>query len=266
MSNSLNLRSAVSLLLLSSTVYATDWVGVDDFEKHQEGQAVTAQPAWQVLPGFETATIALDENHSYVSQISPGQALCTSIKLNKLAIPEGATGTIFLKFRTLKDSRYWGGVFGMASKPVASEQELNVGWTLGTPADGSRPAATFAVLGDSEAGVLVKNRGRMNEAYGFAPEIKPGVWYSLWVTIDNSRDEISLFIQGGDFEKRTQLTNYQNSKQSAFSFRTASASDLTHFVIINPTDPDVTHNPRTIQVDEINYFVQPAPSALAGNQ
>lgn len=264
MSHFLTLWSSLSLLLATSTIHASDWIGVDDFEQHSEGQAVTAKPAWQALPGFQAATVALNEDHSYVGQIAAGQALCSSANLANLAIPEGATGTIFIKFRAQSDSRYWGGVFGMASKPVKSESDFSVGWTLGNPGQGSRPNATFAVLGDKKDEVLIKNRGRMNKAYDVQPEIKPGVWYSLWVTIDNSRDEISMYIQGGDFVKRTQLTDFRTGTEKTFSFRTASASDLTHFVIINPADPDVAHDPRTIEVDEINYFVVPAPSAVAG--
>lgn len=258
--------AAASSLLFCQTASATDWASVDDFDACREGAAITQTTSWQTLTGFQAPKCVMLDDGNLVAQISAGEAMATNINARKLAIPEGKSGVIYLKFRALGDSRYWGGVFGMASKPSATMDDLNVGWTLGNPSQGSRPNATFAVLGDEGDEILVKNRGRMNKAYAdMDPEIEPDVWYSLWITIDNSRDEIRMHIQGGDFVKRTELSHFSDSNQNAFQFKTASASDLTHFVILNPTDDNVEHNPRSIQIDEINYYVQQAPSAVAGN-
>ncbi|MBK1859776.1 hypothetical protein [Cerasicoccus arenae] len=242
---------------------AADWIGVDDFDSHQDGSSTSTKRAWMDIRNFEPATVTTLPDGNQVAQIAPGQALASSTRAQSLMIPEGASGVIFLKFRTLKDSRYWGGVFGMASKTIVSESDIAAAWTLGNPKQGSRPNATLAVLSPDDDQVLVNNRGRMNKAYEVMPEIKPDVWYSLWVTVDNSHDEVRMYIQGGDFEKRTELTDFRDDKKNAFQFQTASASDLTHFVVINPTDPE-DHNPRTIQIDEINFYVEAMPSAVAG--
>jgi len=267
MANSRAFRIALaSTFLTTSFLSATNCTAVDDFDEFNDRAYVDQSSTWQKLSGFDSPRIHLTDRGNPVADIKPGQAMATNIPARSLMIPEGQTGVIYLKFRALSDSRYWGGVFGMASKPVTSEDDLNVAWTLGNPGQGSRPNATFAILGDDKDEILLKNRGRMNKAYeDLKPEIKPDVWYSLWVTIDNSRDEVSMYIQGGDFEKRTELTHFRQAENDVFQFQTASASDLTHFVILNPTDPDVEHNPRTIQVDEINYFVQDGQTALAGN-
>ncbi len=250
-------------LFISQSAFATDWIPVDDFNSYNEGHSIEHSPKWQPVIGFSPATIATAEDGNPVAQVEPGQAIATSITAGSLAIPEGQSGVIFMKFRALDDSRYWSGVFGMASKEVTSANDLNVAWTLGNPGQGGRPNATFAILGDKKDEILLKNRGRMNKAYANEPEIEPNVWYHLWVEIDNSRDEVHMYIQGGKFEKRAELTSYKDAEKKNFQFKTASASDLTHFVILNPTDPE-EHNPRSIQVDEINFFVQAVPSALAG--
>lgn len=258
-------RTTVSVcLLVTQAAMATDWIGVDDFNALAEGDVLAVAPTWQSISGFEPARVVTPDDGNPVAQIEAGQALATNIPGEILAIPEGQSGVIFLKFRAMSDSRYWGGVFGMASNPPATPDDLNVAWTLGNPGQGSRPNATFAILHDSGQDVLVKNRGRMNRAYDdVEPEIEPEVWYNLWVTIDNSRDEVRMYIQGGDFSKRTELTHFRNAKKNVFQFQTASASDLTHFVILNPTDAEVSHNPRSIQVDNITYYLQTAPSAVA---
>ncbi|WP_309400869.1 hypothetical protein [Cerasicoccus maritimus] len=248
-------------LLLTQTALANDWLNVDDFENHQEGQRVDAIRNWTKLSNFAPGTVVKD-GENRVAQIGPGEAICTRVGSSKLTIPEGATGIIYLRFRTLTDSRYWGGVFGLSGRKPTNESDLNVGWSLGTP-DKSRPNATFTVLSHGKKDILVNYRGRMNKAYeDLGPEIKPGVWYDLWVTIDNSRDEIRTFIQGGDFVKRTELSHFRNADQKTFQFQTASASDLSHFVIMNPTE-GTNYNPRTIQVDNINFIVESAPSAVA---
>ncbi|WP_309382252.1 hypothetical protein [Cerasicoccus frondis] len=256
-------RAFIGGLFFAQTAFAGDWISIDDFEGHHHDQRVSVSKNWVNLAGFEPGDIVMLENGNHVAQIGPGQAIATNQHLENLAIPEGATGIIYLRFRALADSRYWGGVFGMTSRNVDGEEDLNVGWTLGDPSQGSRPNSTFAVLGSSKDEILVNNRGRMNKAYeDLAPEIKPDIWYDLWVTIDNSRDEVKLFIQGGDFTKRTELTHFRNAKQDVFKFQTASASDLTHFIVFNPTEGS-DYNPRSIQVDDINFIVQSSPSAVA---
>lgn len=265
MNNVLNVvRALVGCAFLAQTATAGDWTGVDDFESHNDGDLVTKTQSWRPVASFEQAKIVMLEDGNHVAQIGPGQAIATSATQGNLSIPEGATGVIYLKFRSLSDSRYWGGAFGMTSRLPQSEDGINAGWTLGNPGQGSRPNATFAVLGEKPNDlILVNNRGRMNKSYGdAAPEIKPNVWYDLWVTIDNSRDEISMYIQGGDFKKRTELTHFRKSDANAFPFQTASASDLTQFVIMNPIE-GTDYNPRSIQVDDINVILHSSPSAIA---
>ncbi|MGE9296154.1 MAG: hypothetical protein ACQKBV_07715, partial [Puniceicoccales bacterium] len=118
------------------------------------------------------------------------------------------------------------------------------------------------VPGAKEDVVLVSNRGSRNKAYDGRPEIKPEVWYSIWVTIDNSRDEQRFYIEGGDFAKRTELTEFTDETQRFLPFQSKGAMELRHFVISCPVGAE-GETPRTIQVDDINFMLQSPTSAIA---
>ncbi|MEO0796593.1 MAG: hypothetical protein AAFX93_15595 [Verrucomicrobiota bacterium] len=246
---------------------ADGWYLIDDFEDLPHGTELTDLAQWLPKPGYGSATVEVINGRNAVAQIGPGQAVISN-SATGIEIPANSSGVLYFKFKMVGDTRFSGGVFGMASSPVVDASEIDAAWNLGRPEDGSRPSATLSVNQEGKDIYLVRNRGRMNKAYGdMNPEIKPNIWYDVWVTIDNSRDEMRMYIQGGDFRGRTEVSHYRDSKQTSFPFQVKGALDLRHFVIANPLDgTGKGRNPRTLQVDEINFMLRTPPSSLASDR
>jgi len=256
---------ALSLFISTggSIASAGGWQLIDDFESQRPDERVVESPQWMRGDGAESPTVVRLEDGNQVAQIEPGQALVTVGGPDGVAIPEGGVALVYLKFRTLHSSRYWGGVFGMSRDSNPAPETVDAAWLLGRPSDGPRPNATFFAPSKDDDFVFLKNRGRMNRAYENHPEIKPEVWHTLWVTIDNSRDEMRFYIQGGDFESRTELTHYRDGAERFAPFQRPGALELRHFIVGCPTDAEGA-SPRTIQVDDINFMLQAPTSAIAG--
>ena len=166
------------------------WVAVGSAAQ-QTSQVVTNDP--------------LNINNKVMRQLGTGAAFLYNSG-GPLNIPEGASGTFFLRFYT--DSASNDEVFGLT--------------------DVTTPNATVGNFGDFEAqsGVL-NNALRVRDAgsnQSVSSALDVGVWYNLWMVIDNSSDTWQLYIQSdndADFLTQTQFS----STDGTINFRNGVASN-----------------------------------------
>jgi hypothetical protein len=138
-------------------------------------------------------------------------------------VPDGSTGTVFFR------------VFSVADTPA-------IDWCAGMSDVSS--AAPGGPYGDFEAQVCVagaQSVDRVRAYEGLAAtsvdigEFRPRTWYKVWLVIDNTIDQMEVYMQGGGLTEPT-LLEWPDFGYTSFVFRNsglgAVANDLVRFLIL----------------------------------
>ncbi len=217
-----NLLSTLTLVTLLPIFASADWQLVRDFN---DGS----------LDGVNTKDTNHSEQHDTIGVIDVvprpyddqgGMALATSagfglyndyhVWLSIPPIADGADGTVYIEF-------------------AQSDQSNNTAWgttNVANPGDNDARWGNFYALVRSNFGEF--------DVYDFSGYVNTGslaaqTWYRMWFHVDNQLDELTVYIQGGEWEQQTEVYT-----QAIFR-NEISVDDMVNFLIIqaagNLTNP-----------------------------
>lgn len=238
------MRNVVCILLFLCLTVVTQAVLVDDFEDYELGSINTVTTTWvgaadPEVSANSTATIAVDpvDSANQMIQLTEGGGLGQQWVRGALSpeatITQGATGTLFLRFRATAalDSS-----FGLTDLDTASNdwnhfrvQVAAINGTIRARDGGSTRILAWAGTGTQVA---------LNTD-----------WYNLWVVVDNSTDTIKLYLNqtNADATEADRLVRSDLLTQTTFAFRSA-ADTLDRFFWRAQNNT----NTRMLMIDDIN--------------
>ncbi len=190
---------------------APDAVLVDNFDSYQLGDANSVTTTWKATVDVTIATDpAATANQVIRLQENTGVQKATYCMLSEsAAIPEGATKTLFLRFRATNqiDS-----AFGFANKD--------------TPDVGGNDWGNFGPQVSLNYGNFrVRNSGTWS-VVGAYTEL---TWYNLWIVVDNANDTMQLYLHNRPNEAATEADRVMVGTTDTFGFRNKVAGPLTRF-------------------------------------
>jgi hypothetical protein len=192
---------------------------VDDFESYSLGSVNTVTTNWK---GTVDVTIETDPANPANKVIRENQSTVIQkgvycILSDAASIPEGATKTLFLRFRATDqiDS-----AFGYANTDAPDITGTN--WDQFGP--------QVSVLN----GVFRIRNGTTGWSNGTTPNaVAPGFaplqWYNLWMVVDNAADIIKVYVHGRPGDSATEADVVKAGTQDTFGFRHAVVGALTRF-------------------------------------
>ena len=195
---------------------------------------VNAQAAFQAVDTFDSLNLA-DINGQNGWDADPGsgevvldpagggnqvlKVLTESGEMFKAAsIAQGTTRMLFQRLRFEEHGRY---SFGLSSATNPLEY-VDFRAELGMAA---------ATASDPSNDLRVAN-GLDTEIYDVLTTLEPGIWYNVWVLVDNSSETYQVWLNsnsGGDATAGDQLSN--SAGETLFEFRKTPGTDLNTFFI-----------------------------------
>ncbi|BDS07081.1 hypothetical protein NT6N_21210 [Oceaniferula spumae] len=192
------------LTLLTALPASAALTLVEDFDALTPG-AIDAQNGWT-------------SNHSsYVvagtgdQHLSSGNNTTVTGASKTATIADGATGTLFLQFKT--DNLAARTSFGLGSGGLGDFNNF------------------YAQLAFTGAGDFAVRDGANTNAFNNVT-IATGTWYNLWIVANNATDSFEAYIQGGDITTQTKLTTA--GADDSFGFRNSSG-DITDVRVMAAT-------------------------------
>lgn len=142
--------------------------------------------------------------------------------LGNLALSNGTTGTLFYRFRR-------------ADTQLNISHGLSDLSTLTSPRNFADFEAQLQSNGTNPPSLNVRDAATARGVATFAP----GVWYSVWLVIDNARDLYRVYLQGGSYSTPTPLGSgseyfftFRNTSGDGVNTNTAPvANDLVSFLV-----------------------------------
>ena len=195
---------------------------------------VNAQAAFQAVETFDTLNLAdIDGQNGWDASAGSGevvqdpsgggnQVLKVSTESGDLqkavSVAQGATRMLFVRLRFEEHGRYSFGL-SFASNPT---EYVDFSSELGMAA---------ATTGDPGNELRVAN-GLGTEIYDVLTNLVPGIWYNIWVLVNNDSETYEVWLNSTPGEDATGGDQLSNSEaETLFGFRTAAATDLKNFFI-----------------------------------
>jgi hypothetical protein len=194
--------------------------------------AVSAQAAFQTVETFDSLNLA-DINGQNGWDSDPGSAevvldpsgggnqvlevLTESADLHKAAkVAAGTTRMLFLRLRFEEHGRYSFGLSSATNPLEYVDFRAELGMAAATASD---PANDLRVA-----------NGSSTEIYDVLTTLVPGIWYNVWVLVDNESEAYQVWLNsnpGGDATDGDQLSN--SAAETLFEFRKTPGTDLNTF-------------------------------------
>lgn len=235
-----SLRTGVCVLGLTwATAGALRAELLEDFEGLAPG-ALHGQSGW--VTGSSMASVVRDYTRSGDQVLRLSGADSTTYRaLGDLAIPNGQTSTLFLRFRT-----------------GAGSYDHGIGLSdVAAPANWGGFEVTTLL---SHAGSSVTPSARSGGAYvplsTGVGALDPGTWYDLWIVVDNSADRADYYLRGGAITDQLLVGQ-------GFGFRNGSAGNA-----ITTFQAQIGNARATLLLDDIHLtpgvaLTAPAPAKPA---
>jgi hypothetical protein len=241
-------------LLMSANAMA---VLVDNFDSYAPGQVDAVTAAWK---GTANMTIEIDPNNPDNNVIRVQEAGATQqstycVLSSNAIIPEGATKTLFLRFRATNQIDSSFGLTDAATPDVGGTNwgQFNPQVSLNYGNFRVRDAGAFKVTGPYTA----------------------LEWYNMWMVVDNATDTMKVYLHNRPSEAATEADLVKVGDQDTFVFRNKTTNDLIRFYwrsqnpggdrwvwiddiymtdgvsLVNPTAPPAPTGPKVIFVTSV---------------
>ncbi len=186
------------------------WTKLEDFEAYSINQNVTALHGWLASTG--TFPIVADPANSANKVLSVSNAAVSNIRLTTPSINNGATATLFVRFRYHGTMNY---SFGMSDVAAAT-------------------AGNGGAFGDFESqynqndttnAAHIRDGGAFVNMVPASPLIED-TWYNIWFVINNTTDMTTVYLDSTTVPGGTTSAQQSNgSGKTSFSFRNGTASN-----------------------------------------
>ncbi|MBN1359140.1 MAG: hypothetical protein JW993_01040, partial [Sedimentisphaerales bacterium] len=196
------------VLVVSASAMA---VLVDDFEGYGLGQVDTVTTKWVGTADVTIETDPTDPQNQVIRvwENSGTQKAVYGVLDSEASIPQGATKTVFLRFRATNaiDS-----AFGLTN--------------VDSPDVGGNDWGQFG----PQVSVLSGNfRVRDSGSWLIAQPYTPLQWYNLWMVIDNATDSMKVYVHDRPDEGGTEADRVTAGGGDSFGFRNAISDALDRF-------------------------------------
>jgi hypothetical protein len=197
-------------MMLVASVNATA-VLVDDFDSYGLGQVDTVTTKWKGTADVTIETDPTDPENQVIRlwENSGTQKAVYGILDSAASIPQGATKTVFLRFRATStiDSAF--GLTNVDAPDVGGQE-----WGQFGP--------QVSVLGGN---FRVRNSGSWQVAGPYTPL----QWYNLWMVIDNASDTMRVYLHSRPDQAATEADRVTAGGATSFGFRNAITDTLDRF-------------------------------------
>ena len=240
MNRSPSFALTLSLALLGGiSVASAAFVKIEDFQAHALNSAVTTANGW-VSNGTTTGiSVVADPVSSANKVLAISNNTNANVYLNStakaaVAIPNGTTATLFLRFRVNGPKNYSFGMSDIAA-PVAAaftdyESQFNENNSLNEAH--IRDGAAFKNL--SPATPLAANQ-----------------WYNLWMVINNTTDTTTVYLDTTTPPGGTTSALQNNAGVTVFSFRNGTAANALNSFVIKTSGGTDEPQSGTVYLDDI---------------
>jgi hypothetical protein len=183
---------------------------VDNFNSYQPGEANSVTTTWKATADV---TIVSDPNATAnqvirMQENTGVQKAAYCMLSENASIPEGATKTLFLRFRATSQIDC---AFGFANKD--------------TPDVGGSDWSNFGPQVSVNYGNFrVRNGGTWSVIQPYTAQ-----WYNLWMVVDNANDTFQLYLHNRPNEAATAADRLLVGTTDAFGFRNKVVGPLTRF-------------------------------------
>jgi hypothetical protein len=253
------------------------WIEIDDFE---DGFGFTGTPViledenatpptnngWQVAGTLTTSSrqIITDPDglhpNNEVLAIVGGASLGIA-KPGSVSVPDGATATVFLRYRFLS---------------TTSTTKPSVGFSLNDAGVATAASGPYFQVGDNATASLYRLQS-YNPAAAPITDVDADAWYSVWMVVNNNptpaTDTVNFYMRRDDgtgpFATQTQLTwDNAGTPSNTFTFRSDKAATLTNFFFRTNGNHSGS---RTVYFDDVFYdttgvvLTSPLPTLHAGD-
>jgi hypothetical protein len=181
-------------------------MALDTFEGYTVGN-LNGQGSW--VTGGDRYKVSVDPTNAsnkVWEAISGGTGDYARKALASLAIADGTTGTLFLRFRYVAAQDYAWGLSDEAT-PTTSFGSFEV-------QSGNAPAINPDAKGDVNFGA---RDGSTSDLLGKVQIVTNPQWHSVWYVVDSVNNQTSIYIQGGYWPSQTSLSD--TGLDPTFTFR-----------------------------------------------
>ncbi len=242
--------AALSAVLFTSIPASAQWTKIDDFQGHTTGQPVSSNGNW-ITSGSSSYPVIADPGNPANRFLSVVNSTNAVIRLNQAAnsdihVPNGTTATLFVRFRFEGVINY---SFGLSDVSTASGfTNYESQYAHNTP----------------ENSASVRDGGSFRPLAPASPLV-PGVWYSLWMVVNNTTDTTTLYIDSTTAPGQSTSAIQSFGEKTAFSFRNGTASNALNALVILTSSGTPQAHTGTLHLDDIyiNHSGQNLGSPLA---
>lgn len=196
--------------------------------------AGNTQAAFQVIDDFDLLTLGnVDSQNGWVDAGDSGQVVAdpdgsanqvlrvstdSGVLRHLATIPEGASGTLFMRFRFSEHGRYSLGLSHLTSPTEYSDFGPELGMASATASDPNDELQAAS----ADTGI-----------YEVLETLSPDTWYNTWIQVDTQRNSYRVWLNqdaGGAADPLADALD-DDSGATEFDFRVGTNTDLLNFYI-----------------------------------